>query len=168
MSKNNTGEGNTGDLNSGNRNSGHWNSGNWTSGNWNSGYLNTDEPTVRMFNKQTNLMRSEIVFPDYFYFEMNTWVDEEHMTKKEKEENDQYRVTGGYLKVRDYKDAWREAWDNADDKDRRKTLALPNWDNEIFKEITGIDAEKELSVKGDTNVSAEEMAVNGKRYRLVE
>lgn len=183
MSKNNTGngnsgnrnsgDGNSGDRNSGYLNSGYWNSGDrnsghWNSGNWNSGYLNTDESTVRMFNKQTNLMRSEIVFPDYFYFEMNTWVDEEHMTKKEKEENDQYRVTGGYLKVRDYKDAWREAWDNADDKDRRKTLALPNWDNEIFREITGIDVEKELSVKRDANVSAEEITVNGKRYRLVE
>ncbi|HOU27298.1 MAG TPA: hypothetical protein PLD76_04510 [Paludibacteraceae bacterium] len=50
------------------------------------------------------------------------------------------------MKVYGYKEAWRKSWDKATDEDRRKTLKLPNWDNAIFLEITGIDVEKELAV----------------------
>jgi len=28
-------------------------------------------------------------------------------------------------------------------------IDLPNWDNEIFKKISGIDVEKELGIKED-------------------
>ena len=44
-----------------------------------------------------------------------------------------------------YKASWRASWDAASDEDRRKVLSLPNWDNAVFLEITGIDAEKEIS-----------------------
>ena len=45
----------------------------------------------------------------------------------------------------DYKEAWRLAWDKASVKERKKLFALPNWNNKVFKEITGIDAEKEIN-----------------------
>ena len=66
------------------------------------------------------------------------------MTKEEKEEYPEYKTTGGYLKTIDYQEAWKVSWDKADDEDRRKCLDLPNWNNELFLEISGIDVEKEL------------------------
>ena len=50
------------------------------------------------------------------------------------------------MKTIGYKEAWRKSWNKASDEDRRKVLALPNWDNEVFKEISGIDVEKELGI----------------------
>jgi hypothetical protein len=161
----NTGSWNSGNCNSGNRNSGNWNSGgrnsgNWNSGDWNTGYLNTAKPTVRMFNKDTGMTYEEVTeyIPNYFYFDLVEWVAEEDMTKEEKEENSTYEITGGYLKVYGYKEAWRRAWDNATEEDRKKTLELPNWDNEIFKEITGVDVERELSESKDM------IEIDGRKY----
>ena len=51
----NSGDYNSGDCNSGCHNSGYHNSGYFNKGNWNSGIFNTDEPTVRAFNKPTNI-----------------------------------------------------------------------------------------------------------------
>ena len=142
----NSGNCNSGDGNSGDWNSGDGNSGDWNSGYWNSGYLNTNEPTVRMFNKDTGMTRDEVflLFPSFFGFELNEWIQEEAMTKEEKEEYPEYKTTGGYLKTIDYQEAWRDSWNRADDEDRRKCLDLPNWNNELFLEISGIDVEKEL------------------------
>lgn len=52
---------------------------------------------------------------------------------------------GGFLKTFDYKEAWRLAWDKASKEEHLKMLELPNWDNEVFKEISGIDAETEIA-----------------------
>jgi hypothetical protein len=154
----NSGYSNSGDSNSGYRNSGNWNSGDWNSGNrnsgnWNSGYsnsgyLNTTEPKVRIFNRECDVPRDEFEFPAYFFFNLTEWVEEKDMTEEEKSEYYTYKMTGGFLRVYGYKEAWRKSWDKASDEDRRKTLSLPNWNNEIFKEISGIDVEAELSVKG--------------------
>lgn len=70
----------------------------------------------------------------------DTATDEERETHKKEIE-----TCGGFLKTIDYKEAWRLSWNKATDEDRRKVLKLPNWDNDIFREITGIDVEKELS-----------------------
>jgi len=150
----NSGKLNSGDLNSGNRNSGDWNSGdlnsgNWNSGNWNSGKLNsgdlnTNEPKFRIFNKETDVSKDDIVYPHFFYFDLNSWIREYDMSDKEKEAYPSHVTTGGYLKTRDYKQAWREAWDKVGEEDRKKCFELPNWDNELFKEISGIDVEKEI------------------------
>ena len=142
----NTGYGNTGDWNTGLTNTGNWNTGNWNTGNCNTGYCNTDEPsTVRIFNKETSVKREDIRFPNFFYFQLTSWVYESNMSDKEKEAYPSYVTTGGYLKVWTERGAWRESWDNASDEDKRKVLALPNWNNELFKEISGIDVEKELN-----------------------
>lgn len=146
--------------NTGNSNSGNWNSGDWNSGNSNSGYLNTTEPKARIFNKPTDLSLDDAykLIPDFFKFDLTEWVREEVMTQKEKDEHPSYNTTGGYLKTLGYKEAWRRAWDSADDGDRRKCLDIPNWDNELFLEISGIDVEKEL------NKSEEEIEIDGKKY----
>jgi len=179
----NSGGWNLGDCNSGNNNSGNWNSGSWNSGNknsgnWNSGnnnpgYLNSTEPTVRMFNKDTGKSYDEIkkYIPDYFYnITLTKWISEDDMSEQEKKDNPSYRVTGGYLKVYEYKEAWRNAWDEASKEDREKTLKLPNWDNELFKEISGIDVEAELSKPKEVVVTMDEVAkalgVDVKRLKI--
>jgi len=150
----NCGYSNSGYSNSGDCNSGYWNSGYWNSGNLNSGYLNTNEPKVRVFNKQTNLTNAEFLekIPNFFYFDLTSWVASEEMTKEEKEENPSYEITNGYLKTKGYKEAWREAWNRASQEEKEMCLELPNWNNEIFKEITGIDVEKELSKENQETI----------------
>ena len=146
----NSGNGNSGDRNSGygnsgDRNSGDGNSGDWNSGNGNSGYFNSDEPCLRMFNKMTYCKRDDINIPSWCYFDLTVWVSYDTATEEEKKKyKNEIEICGGFLKTIDYKDAWRLAWNKASIKERKKLFKLPNWDNEVFKEITGIDAEKEI------------------------
>jgi len=135
----NSGYWNSGDRNSGDWNSGDCNSGNWNSGDCNSGYLNSDEPTVRVFNKDSGLLRSEIELPDFFSFGLTIWIKSREMTAKEQKDNKFHAVTGGFLKTRDYKEAFVASWKKATEDDKKKLFALPNFDAKIFKEISGID-----------------------------
>ena len=147
----NSGNWNSGNWNSGNWNSGNWNSGNWNSGNcnsgdWNSGFFNSDEPNVRMFNKMTNKKRDEIDIPFWCYFDLTVWVSHDTATDEEKEEHKkEFETSGGFLKTLEYKEAWRLAWDKVGKEEHEQLLKLPNWNNEVFKEITGIDAEAEIA-----------------------
>ena len=142
----NSGYSNSGNCNSGDWNSGNRNSGNWNSGDCNSGFFNTDSPLVRIFNKETNIPRNNIKFPNFLYFDLTVWVSHDTATEEEKETHKtEIETCGGFLKTLSYKEAFRIAWDKADKKEHEKLLKLPNWNNEIFKEITGIDAEAEIA-----------------------
>ena len=147
----NSGDWNSGDCNSGNWNSGNWNSGDCNSGNWNSGdrnsgFFNSNKPFVRMFNKDTDKNRDEIDFPQFLYFDLTVWVSHDTATDEEKEEyKKEIETCGGFLKTLEYKEAFRLAWDKASKEEHKKLLDLPNWNNEIFKEISGIDAEAEIA-----------------------
>ena len=151
----NSGECNSGNWNSGNRNSGNWNSGdrnsgecnsgNWNSGDWNSGFFNSDEPCIRMFNKITPYKRKDVKIPSWCYFDLTVWVSHDTATEEEKTEHkNEIEICGGFLKTINYKDAWRIAWNKASIEERKELFDLPNWDNKVFKEITGIDAENEI------------------------
>ena len=141
----NSGDCNSGNRNSGNRNSGRWNSGNWNSGNHNSGFFNSDEPYVRMFNKMTDKKIGDIEIPSWCYFDLTVWVSHDTATEEEKTlHKAEIEIYGGFLKSINYKDAWRLAWNKASIEERKKLFDLPNWDNQVFKEITGIDAENEI------------------------
>ena len=141
----NSGNKNSGDCNSGNWNSGDCNSGNWNSGDCNSGFFNSDEPCVRMFNKMTNYKGEDIKIPSWCYFDLTVWVSHDTASEEEKTEHKvEIEVCGGFLKHINYKDAWRIAWNRASIEERKKLFDLPNWDNQVFKEITGIDAENEI------------------------
>jgi PPE-repeat protein len=135
----NSGNSNSGDWNSGYRNSGDRNSGYWNSGDRNSGFFNTDEPTVRMFNKDTGLKRDDITLPDFLYFKLTEWVEESDMSNQEKNDHKDFHVTGGYLKTMNYKDAFRAAWNNAGEDERQQVIDLPNFNADIFLEISGVD-----------------------------
>jgi hypothetical protein len=164
----NSGDGNSGHGNSGNWNSGVRNSGNFNSGHWNSGYgnstdresgiFNSEEPTIRMFNKPTNLKWDEIDHPHFREFYLTKWIPEENMTDEEKEANPEYDIRKGYLKTFDYKEAWANFWKDTDEENRRKFLALPNFDANVFKDITGIDVLDTSDV----------IEIEGKKYTISE
>jgi hypothetical protein len=145
----NSGNRNSGDCNSGDWNSGDWNSGNRNSGDWNktnfsSGCFNTEEQKITMFNKP-----SEWTYADWYNskarYLMNQidsnvveWIWSSDMTDEEKLEHPEFETTGGYLKELSNKDCCVNWWHNLNDEDKSIILALPNFDAEIFEEITGI------------------------------
>ena len=142
----NSGSCNSGNRNSGSCNSGDRNSGSWNSGSWNSGFFNSDEPNIRMFNKDTNLKRGDINIPSWCYFSLTVWVSHDTATEEEKEKyKREIETFGGYLKTLEYKEAWKLAWSKASKEEHKQLLKLPNWNNKVFIEITGIDAELEIA-----------------------
>ena len=152
----NTGNRNTGDRNTGNRNTGDWNTGNWNTGNWNTGNwnsadystgcFNTETENIRLFNKPSDWTyhdwlnsKARYVMNDCPYTK-TIWIDSENMIDFEKEENPTWECTGGYLKtIYVTKEDKQEWWDNLDDEEREEVMSLPNFDEKIFKEITGIE-----------------------------
>ena len=85
------------------------------------------------------------------------WVDKKDMTKEEKQNKSGWETTGGYLKQYSYEEAWSMWWEAASKKDKDAILALPHFDKDIFKGITGIDVEvktapKEIQIDGATYV----------------
>jgi len=171
----NTGNRNTGDWNTGNSNTGNWNTGYsntgnrntgyWNTGDWNTGMFNTDEPTVRMFNKDTGMMRKDISIPEFMYFNLTSWIPSEDMTDKEKEDNQSHTVTGGYLKVHEYQEAFKKAWNGASKEDQEKVKSLPNFDAVIFKEISGIDVNGDDSHKADLPLKADELIAKAEELK---
>jgi hypothetical protein len=149
----NTGDRNTGDRNAGNwntgyRNTGNWNTGNWNTGDrnagdwntgdWNTGNLNTITPKFIIFNKDTKISPDRIVYPNYFYFDINVWIGVNDMSEEEKQKYWWYKTTGGYLRTISYKEAWKNSFEKASKEDVALTLNLPNFDHNIFEEISGI------------------------------
>jgi hypothetical protein len=151
---------NSGHYNSGNFNSGYSNSGHYNSGNYNSGFFNTGEPTVRLFNKDTGKKRSELSIP-YVELPLTEWIPEVKMTPEQKKADPNSHVRGGTLIKRTYKEAWAAAWAKAEPELKQQFLDLPNFDADIFLEITGIDV-KSKSCAGKV------VEIDGKKYKLTE
>ena len=140
----NSGSCNSGSWNSGDRNSGDCNSGDWNSGDYNAGFFNTVSPPLLLFNKPTNLDRFDVltnagVSVLNAKFRNNWWICSAEMTEKEKEEHPEHETLGGYLKIIDYKTACAIMWENLDDEEKQAVKEIPNFDADIFKEITGIE-----------------------------
>ena len=75
--------------------------------------------------------------------------DYRNASEEEKKADTQFYVRGGYLKTYTYKDAWSNFWKDTDEENRKKFLALPNFDADVFLDITGIDVRKQtLNLKG--------------------
>ena len=122
-----TGLGNSGNYNSGNGNSGRWNSGNynsgsWNSGNWNScnretGFFNTKEPhTINVFNKPVARdVWESCKKPKFIYFDLD------------------HKLT--------YKQNWEKAYSTTTQEEIELLKALPNFDADVFFELTGICVE---------------------------
>ena len=144
----NTGYCNTGDYNTGNWNTGYFNTGDWNTGYWNTGYFNTITPdTILIFNKECKREEwNKAKKPTFIYFDLIDWVDGENMTEEEKQKHPEYKTTGGYLKEYGYKEAFQNSFNklSAEEKKNQVELlkALPNFDKDVFFEISGIDIDK--------------------------
>ena len=137
----NTGNCNTGNWNTGNRNTGNRNTGDWNTGYFNTGYFNTKTPkTVKVFGKKClHTDWDNAQKPCCLYFSLTKWICESAMSDVEKQENPSYSHTGGYLKAFDYKDAFTKSVTEASKEDRDLIRALPNFNADIFLEISGVD-----------------------------
>jgi hypothetical protein len=141
----NSGSRNSGSSNSGSRNSGDWNSGSRNSGDWNScnyetGFFNSKQSDmINVFNKPCKRKDwDNAPKPEFIYISLTTWIDGWNMTDEEKANNPDWEVREGYLKTLSYKEAWVDAYKKATQKDIKLLKALPNFDADVFEEITGI------------------------------
>ena len=161
----NSGNWNSGNCNSGDGNGGNWNSGNWNSGNWNSGYGNsgdcnsgdwnmtnfssgvlcTREPECLIFDRPSGMTLREwrgseaADLMDGICIYSDRWIDADDMTDEEKAAHPDFATTGGYLRRGTGKPDFAGWWARLDDDERAVILAIPNFDAEKWKLITGIE-----------------------------
>jgi hypothetical protein len=169
----NTGYWNTGNSNTGNWNTGYWNTGDSNTGNWNTtdretGFFNTTQSDkVRVFNKDCDREVWENANkPDLLWFPVNEWISESSMTDQEKIDNETFHTTGGYLRSYEYQEAYQKSWHEASEEDRKLVEQLPNFDADVFLEISGIDVRKETEVKELTVAEIEELL--GHKVKVVK
>ena len=140
----NTGHMNTGGRNTGDCNIGYWNAGDRNTGNFNTGmfnkcddsngFFNTKEPTINIFNVDSGMTVSEFYTSKYFEalfsspFILTEWIEDESKG-----------LIGGYLKKYTFEEACKNWWNKMSDNDKEIIKSIPNFNAEIFKEITGIE-----------------------------
>jgi hypothetical protein len=152
-----TGDCSTGDCSTGNRSTGHfstgdcstgdWSTGNWSTGDWSTGHFCTkDGKGFGAFNKKIHKNHKKSVKiwrqapkADCLFFDLTLWIDEKDMSDLEKETNPSYKATGGYLKALGYKEAFTASVKSASKQDRDLIRALPNFNDDVFFEISGCD-----------------------------
>ena len=141
---NNAGSNNTGDRNAGSNNTGYFNTGNWNACNRESGFFNTAQSkTIRVFNKDCDIeVWDDHEKPKFLYFDLTQWIPTSRMSDQEKEDFDTHETTDGYLKQYEYKEAFQKSYNNASDEDKALLLTLPNFDADVFFEISGVDVRK--------------------------
>lgn len=155
----NTGDGNTGNKNTGDKNTGDWNAGYGNTGDWNTGDKNTgdwnksnfntgcfmtEEQKIMMFNKPTDWTYFDWLWSDARRLlnqmpkNVVKWVNAGDMTEEEKAEYPTYKTTGGYLKELNESKGVQKWWNNLSSSEKDIILSLPNFDEDIFFQITGI------------------------------
>ena len=149
----NSGNHNSGNRNSGNRNSGYGNSGYGNSGNRNSGiankcdysngvFCNERDNNIRIFNKPSGMSMDEFYKSKYWNaicsapFELTEWTE---YTQAEKAADPKKELIGGYLKTYTMEEAWANWWEKLSEENKEIIKDIPNFDTEIFKDITGIE-----------------------------
>nr|DAP86115.1 MAG TPA: pentapeptide repeat protein [Caudoviricetes sp.] len=140
----NTGNCNTGNCNTGDRNTGDRNTGDWNSCNQSTGCFCTVQQPIMFFNKPSTWSFEDWLRSDARYL-MNQipkkvveWVYSEDMTDEEKSAHPSHETTGGYLKVLDESECGQIWWDGLSEHNRNIIRALPNFDPDIFEQVTGI------------------------------
>ncbi len=114
----NTGSRNTGDGNTGDRNSGDRNSGDWNTGSRNTGCFNTVTPTITLFNRPSD------------------WTIEDWTTSEARKLMTQFEEVMEQTEGEGEAQLW---WQSLAQCEKKAILSIPNFDADIFKEITGID-----------------------------
>ena len=140
----NSGDWNSGNCNSGNRNSGNRNSGDWNKTNFSNGCFNTEEPKIFLFNKPSDWTYRDWLNSDARYLlnqiprNVVDWIWSDNMTDEEKEQHPEYEVVDGYLKILDESECGQLWWDSLSERYKNIIKAMPNFDKEIFEDVTGI------------------------------
>lgn len=153
----NSGDRNSGDCNSGDRNSGDWNSGDCNIGDWNkccfsNGCFNTMSPKIYMFNKP-----SEWTYEDWvnsracaLLNQLSEYVCKyvliSDMTDEEKTAHPEAETVGGYLKCVPIFEVSVQWWNELSNEDKKEIISLPNFDADIFKEITGVGVSNHVGI----------------------
>ena len=143
----NSGDRNSGNWNSGNRNSGDWNSGDWNSCSYSSGCFNTIEHKMFLFNKLSDWTYHDWIRSDArrvlsrIPHRHLKQVSYDSMSDTEKEANPEVKTTGTFLRMVDNPDV-QNWWRSISDEDKEAILSIPNFNKAIFKEITGVDVDK--------------------------
>ena len=128
-------------------NSGDCNSGDWNKTCFSNGCFNTESPKIFLFNKPSDWTYQDWLNSDARYILMDcpsnvlAWVWDDDMTDEEKEQHPEYSVTGGFLKHIEKETGRQMWWDGLSDRQKDIVMQLPNFDKDIFKEITGITVE---------------------------
>ena len=153
-----------------NYNTGDCNTGDWNTGNRNTGICNTITPKVTLFNKESNIdFDTDLYYKIYNIFykyskPLCEWVSANNMTDKEKENNKTWETTQGYLKVN--KEKYNGIEITAEDE--KFIRELPNFDEQILLECTGIDLTKKkvkICIDGkDILISKEEFESIKKQF----
>lgn len=148
----NSGIENSGSYNSGSCNSGYWNSGDnnsgdLNSGNWNSGDFNScensngvfcdeEDMNIRIFNKPSGMSIREFRGSEYAKalasvpFRLIELVE------------DETKIEGYYIKKYTYKEACANWWNKLSTDAKETIKSIPNFDEKVFENITGIKVEK--------------------------
>ena len=148
----NTGYRNTGNYNTGNRNTGNYNTGNYNTGHRNTGdynscsysngiFCNEEDRNIRIFNIPSGMSLTEFrssVYNDALTsspFVLTEWIE---YTDEEKKESERKALDEGYLKKYTYKEACSKWWNNMSDENKEIVKSIPNFDADVFEDITGI------------------------------
>jgi len=154
----NAGNDNAGNYNAGNRNAGYSNAGNDNAGNYNAGnknagnsnagndnagaFNNLEKPNYIMFNKPSKWSYEEFVKSDAYSLlqsiDTTLWVPGYKMSEEEKSLYPYFITTGGYIKYLPYKESFINAWNNWSDSAKQSFIDLPNFDADVFFDITGV------------------------------
>ena len=158
--KNNTGEQNSGHSNSGDRNSGDWNSGDWNSGDsnsgdrnsgdWNSGHRNSGYSNSGHRNsghrnsgdRNSGDWNSCNYETGAFNSEQSEIIRVFNKDCKKSDWDNAYKPSFLYFKPDKeigYKESFKKSWSESDEGEREKVRDLPNFDAEVFYDISGID-----------------------------
>lgn len=75
--------------------------------------------------------------PSCLYFDTKEWISFQDMTEEEKIKYPSCKTVGGYLKTLGYKEAFTKSMEKASKEDIETIKKLPNFDAEIFYQISG-------------------------------
>ena len=138
--------GNTGLFNTGDMNTGNWNTGMFNACDRSTGLFNTEEKkTVPIFNKDSGLTWNEIYRKDWYEalrrgsFKLTEWI---WYTEEEMKDSPIRQAIQGYLKQYTFEEACLNWWDSLSSECKELIKTMPNFDAEIFKEITRIEVKR--------------------------
>lgn len=126
----NTGCFNTGDYNTGDYNIGNYNVGDWNRVSYSTGFFNTESQPVYMFNKPTDMSKDDIRSLEGMKVLVRKY-------KAFRQLHPKYGINR-FINIENFKTVCKAFWETVTPEERDAVMNLPNFDADIFEEITGI------------------------------